>query len=127
MTIENQLVNLELSIKLAELGVKGESYFVWRWFWNHHEEQDIHISTNHLVYSVGDEGYYKVIPAYSVAELGTLLPEIITYGKDYNGFYAIIIVGEWKEGNSGKYVEHAETEADVRAKMLIYLKENNLI
>jgi hypothetical protein len=120
MELQQQVVNLELSKKMKELGFKQESYFIW---YLRNEETKKYILCSRDIFQEG-------ISAYTVAELG----EILNLGNLY--------IEEWRNGNGGKwcieltdwkgkdkktYNQEAETEADARAKMLCYLKENNLL
>lgn len=114
MKLEQQVSSLELAQKLKELGVKQESYFVW-----------LKVTDGHKLvpsYILRLDGAEEWCSAFTVAELGEMLP---------------IITASWK-GGLGKWtcevppqmechVEYAETEADARAKMLIYLAEKGLI
>jgi hypothetical protein len=69
------------------------------------------------------------VNAYTVAELGEMLKDIqnqidcgdVCYDLTFESEKSLIGWG----GNS--HEESADTEADARAKMLIYLKENNLL
>lgn len=117
MKLEQQVVSLELAQKLKELGVKQESLFWW------HTDKAF-IGDDHMyVVSYGKTTNPFAIDMYSaftVAELGEMLP------KQYRS---------WKSGDDKEWicdtwastVQRAETEADARAKMLVYLLENNLI
>lgn len=128
MTLEQQVTNLELSKKLKTLGVKQDSHFVWC---EHPDGQHV----------IGVEEYsredktLKLISAFTVAELGEMLPweiggKLNITTKCSNGSWVVwyeknvigAIVGDEKILDQG-----ADTEADARAKMLIYLIENNLI
>lgn len=139
MKLENQVVSLELAKKMKELGFKQES------FWKHclFIGKKLKIKEWHISPPVG---YSKIkLPsgkthnyiieencsAYTVAELGDMLPEVICHKDNKNSFLEICkIREEW-------HIEYVKdgiivfkkkgTEADARAKMLIYLKENNLI
>ena len=64
MTLEQQVVSLELAKKLKELGCKQESYFWW----------DINGELTH--FGDGENSDYAVERAYSVAELLNMLQEI---------------------------------------------------
>ncbi|KKM66269.1 hypothetical protein LCGC14_1482790, partial [marine sediment metagenome] len=81
----------------------------------------------------------KVCSAFTVAELGEMLPwEIFEIDK---GKYLVdlsTLVGEdgWRssllavsdsKSNLNNHIEKSDTEANARAKMLIYLLENKLI
>jgi hypothetical protein len=192
MKIEDQVCSLDLAKRLKELGVKQESYFrhvrlfgsgenyqVWRI-----DGWDKHLPSSQL--EQVEKMWLDGIPAFTVAELGELLPLIITH-QQVNAAYPMPQHGEEKDEewdkieearqavrdelrevfteletdcdeqfedgmpynirigfNDGKEVtyhqitddweynyevlrERADTEADARAKMLIYLLENNLI
>ncbi len=128
MKLESQVTSLELSKRLKELGVKQESYFQWRC--TESEENPPHW---HIEYGRDDFHYPNYVSAFTVAELGEMLPESI----EETEWTHILEIDHWDEGKwhivyasaKGDYFAevHAETEADARAKMLIYLIENNLI
>ena len=72
------------------------------------------------------------ISAFTVAELGELLPNLSISSKN-NGVWTAENLGNrcWFE-DGGNYPDNqpygeANTEADARAKMLVYLLENNLL
>lgn len=112
MKLEQQVTSLEISKKLKELGVKQDSYFRWceradKMGWYIEKSQQF------------QEGF----SAFTVAELGEMLPE---------GFASDRADGEgriyWVTDNSSEIQSiSAETEADARGKMLIYLLENKLL
>lgn len=126
MTLDNQLTNKELSQKMKELGFPQDSLFYWSKNGGHQ-------------WRIENSYYFKVdkradISAYTVAELGEMLPMEIEDGKGKLNFkisnkedgWSIRYVLAEREGKTiFKFIE--KTEADARAKMLIYLKENNLI
>lgn len=124
MKLENQVVNLELSKRLKELGVKQESYF----WWNGYVGGGMHhFKLENKRVSVGVEITYS---AYTVAELGEMLPEkygsskwIWDYGEN-KGLKHWICDQDFDDEIPYQW---SETEADARAKMLIYLLENKLI
>lgn len=113
MKLEDQVVSLELAKKLKELGVRQESLFYWNDCWMGKPTLDRAIHSDN-----GKESY----SAFTVAELGEMLPHHNI--KMYNIQPRIQLRIGGKELNA--FVE-AETEADARAKMLIYLIENKLI
>jgi hypothetical protein len=116
MTIENQVTSFELSMRLHELGVKTPSHFYWLIDENKHKL----INNNDDDFIIASFDPARLISAYLASELGELLGE-------YEGvFYAY--------RNKGSYIEYiVETdehsvndlgsEANARAKMLIYLME----
>jgi hypothetical protein len=115
MKLENQVVSLDLAKRLKELGVKQESLFYW------HDSEVI-----------SDDSRLRVpedVSAFTVAELGEMLPvnsetkRIAVTNEWYCRFR------HWKANGHGydEYQQDAKTEADARAKMLIYLLEKGLI
>lgn len=141
MKLEQQVCSLELSKKLKQLGLNKESYFLWL---------EIDTSTTTLNHDTIGGIEWILIPsdsievtmakgfaAFTVAELGERLPSILEFEDTEPDQYL----------QSGKLNEHcwdicyvnahniqindatcaAENEADARAKMLIYLIENNLL
>lgn len=137
MTLEKQVCSLELAKKLKELGVKQESLFY-------------HLPVRGIV----QWGYYykEEIPdsvsAFTVAELGEMLPSYEEWTTvstpdnppegDSSGIHIFTSFynSKWQvEFDVDTYIEkisdlptfRADTEADARAKMLIYLLENKLI
>jgi len=137
MELKDQVCSLELSKKLKELGFKQESLFYW--IWNDVDLGDTIVHKEKIENSDDfKEGLF--VSAYTVAELGEMFPSKIytrkylgknhptTEGnKDYienmkkNNWYAI------KYDDNMDNLQGHKKEADARAKMLIYLKENNLI
>lgn len=128
MKIEDQVVSLELSKRLKEMGVKqDECIFRWK-HWklqNFHELQPGYAGTDDLT------------AAFTVAELGEMLPGIIEVGL-FKGQAKMVLVSGLTLGNEWR-VEYrneklcppiasvSETEADARAKMLIHLLEKGIV
>jgi len=135
MKLENQVCSLELAKKLKELGVKQESLFYWC---EYKDQFVIPIKTKPYVI-FGNRKWKKelLISAFTVAELGEMLPHRIPNHQKVNP-YSFIDVDFYKNP-SGFYqgwinnsrvtscVIMSDTEANARAKMLIYLIENNLL
>lgn len=147
MTLEQQVTNLELSEKLKDLGVKQNSLFHWvkyrstgvimPWF-----RAEVITESNSIEI---------MCSAFTVAELGEMLPvrieddtwlsctkslngfgeicERISYDKweDKKNYLAVIHVHEIIGIPYTKYENQKISEADLRAKMLIYLIKNSLI
>lgn len=114
MKLENQVVSLELAKKLKELGVKQDSLLCWS-------------KINEMVWLSDDfknSRYYSLeafISAFTVAELGEILKR-----NGCKSFQSFDVDGMWCCWHrSTNFI--ADTEADARAKMLIYLLENKLI
>jgi hypothetical protein len=122
MKIENQVVSLELAKKLKELGVTQESYAYW-------VDQDfgggfpLHIRG----FCIGG------VSAFTVAELGEMLPQLTNYRIwQQHSTDTSKMAGKWavtvNDVQDDKFDEViANTEADARAKILIYLIENGLV
>ena len=140
--IEWQVSNLELSQKLKELGVKQESlYFHIK---DESEKIDRVHPANEIIqeYEVDEEYGSKyptplcvlneeswsdwkeqsnIVSAYTVAELGEMLPEMTRSWNISNNW---LCVSDLSVSCTSK---QSDTEADARALMLIYLLENELI
>ena len=129
MPVEQQVCSHELAKRLAELGVRQESVFWW--------------VDRRLMYTGGRASHAPLqggIAAFTVAELGEMLPDEITIaaknGKPYThwlrfGRYRGAGHRFWCAYPGGtartNLEERAHTEADARAKLLIYVLENNLL
>lgn len=115
MKLEQQVVSLELAKRLKELGVKQESLF----YWQGADKNGYIINFEKDLFEYDCEKY----SAFTVAELGEMLMPLIPVpiNKKWQApspkDQTIRIVGYLKD----------TTEADARAKMLIYLLENNLL
>jgi hypothetical protein len=110
MKFEQQVCSLELAHKLKELGVKKKSLigYIGRQLYLDAERKPIQHASN-------------CVATFTVAELGEMLP---------SGFDTFRLEGDprWHaEDPNGISIIHQTTEADARAKMLIYLIENDLL
>jgi len=123
--IRNQVCSLNLAKRLKELGVKQESYANWI------EADEIGVFPAVQLFELAafTKPIKKLASAFTVAELGEMLP-----GKFDEWQIATQKEGEqWccfaSDGNDFvfEYAGEADTEADARAKMLIYLLEHGLI
>ena len=149
MKINQQTSNLELSKKLEKLGMKQESHWYWESYYLPEITRDRHnniIDSKYIRY-IGDKrpvirsGFLtsklKYYSAFTVAELGEMLPMKIETVDDEGWIYMSkagngYTVGYGFAQGQGITWLHgllfdADTEADARAKMLIYLLENKLI
>ena len=143
MEIENQVTSLDLSKKLKELGVKKEGFFLWenkmgKWhlIWRDYHKFD-YIDTADL---------REYVSAFTVAELGEMLPREIktddkivhhlrfqkTYhptgtGKRKDYFWTVSYEYGEDDDIDNWWIVEDYWEADVRAKMLIYLIKNKLL
>lgn len=113
MKLENQVTNLELAKKLKELGVEQESLFYWK-------QEAIHYWQKLDTKDLAAPSCYS---AFTVAELGEILPYWCFSTKQEKGGYSCM--ADYPKWNCGW--QNADTEADARAKMLIYLLENKLM
>lgn len=130
MKLEQQVVSLDLAKRLKELGVKQEALYWWSdntvpaTLWNFDAlGEEFPNKTDNI-------GEYA---AFTVAELGEMLKDV--YFSKWETVWDS--VGDnWRGSlntgttNSGQLIHHwvdADTEADARAKCLIYLLENGLI
>lgn len=126
MKIEQQVTSLEISKKLKELGVKQESYFHWyqgiQGIWSLGDTTDMMNGAVDVGRSTAPQ--FNSYSAFTVAELGEMLPSDFRFTTE---------IGNWVGGHvrigSFDIVDlfFADTEADARGKILIYLLENNLI
>jgi hypothetical protein len=110
MNLENQVCSLELAKRLKELGVKQDS-----WFW-HQEYKNKMV----LLDDVPDE-YADNYSAFTVAELGEMIG---------NGCSHSINLNKNRSSITNRAVDNvfvADTEANARAKMLIWLIENGRV
>lgn len=121
MKLELQVCSLELAKKLKELGVKQDS--LWYWVQEKAFPKNVSVFYKRDLPDEIDINAFHIYSAFTVAELGELLPSeydgegiIFFKGVDGDAYYADCPktkLGFW-----------AKTEADSKAKMLIYLKEN---
>lgn len=141
MQLENQVCNLELAKKLKELGVKQKSLFHYSVPVPERAESEIDKKT---LKGCGTEIFqqemskrwgkcFDEFSAFTVAELGEILPiRIIQKGTEKYLTCRKVFIG-WKCGYFSLYAYSPRNEiayskeADARAKMLVYLLENDLI
>lgn len=143
MKLEQQVCSLESAKRLKELGVKQESLYNWL-----EADDGARLMKNP---TLDTYKYFDQYSAFTVAELGEMLPKRLKHhwkvGSMYKfkkGTYVDLRIScnertsEWVVsyyGDTGLndmkdiyfYGEIAKTEAEARAKMLIYLLENKLI
>lgn len=127
MKLEQQVVSLELAKKLKELGVTKESYF--KWVTNGFPEG----AAGRKWIVVRSQQFQEGFDAFTVAELGEMLPNEIRQKVGFWFNQAGMSHG-WAVGYKSRVMgllgnmEILEvSEADARARMLIYLLENNLL
>jgi hypothetical protein len=130
MKLEQQVCNLELAKKLKELGVKQNS--IWNYYYSEISGRTF-LRLPDQVTGFNDD---EIVFAYTVAELGELLlgrcytfkvhldrqiPSTVESLKAGTYWRCILSGGKIKD-----YI-YEHTEANARAKMLIYLIENKII
>jgi hypothetical protein len=124
MELKDQVCSLELAQKLKELGVKQNSLFKYVFSYSENFSFKPKIYYN-ICYNNGG-----TVSAFTVAELGVMMPSIITRNKSIAREFAnknvYIYEVQYSDINQSTISSEA-TEADARAKMLIYLLENNYI
>lgn len=140
MKLEDQVCSLELAKKLKAFNVKQESYFCWvtgrREFSNDGHIDHLSNDDRHS----DDESGFPTYSAFTVAELGEMLPHEINIpyknGRKRNADH-MFVVRRWSASKwtvrywCNKYSDNPETteatEADARAKMLIHLIEKGMV
>lgn len=155
MKIENQVCSIEQAKKLKSLGIKGNSMLTWMYavlsldgdkFENvpmlYRENTGAYDLVNVLDFdkkweTTLEEDYETIgnYAAYSVAELGVMLPCIRTF--NYDGYTSYInyycLCGKFycsiDCAISGKnlFKIHGDTEAQARSSILIWMLENKII
>jgi hypothetical protein len=122
MPIEQQVCSYELAKRLAELGVRQESVFWW--------------VDRKLTYTGGRASHAPrqgSIAAFTATELGEMLPWGIEGGNPPYTTLKILKLQNrgwivlYKNKGGVLHQDGADTEADARAKMLIYLVENGML
>lgn len=118
MKLESQVVSLELAKRLKELGVKQDSFAYW---YKPHTAWQLRIDRTDLGDDWADN---QIVSAFTVGELGEMLPDNFRSMKLGKGWFCRLYLGPTLSSGDGVT---GETEADARGKMLIYLIENGLI
>jgi hypothetical protein len=146
MPLEKQVVSLDLAKRLKELGVKQESYFTWFAYEGDKGVKFTQIMRTNEEF-LSSMVVCPIASAFTVAELGEMLPEVVIIRRKrhrpkelwFLNFHHFTKDGGWdkqywavtyeRENTELDVVEYlggddgileADTEADARAKMLIY-------
>jgi len=134
MNIEDQIVSLELAKKLKEIGVKQESLFYWHkyryksWYSNTLRDCYLVVRSADEIEKSHEGVVRKIASAFTVAELGEILTNI--HGRwssgtlnepDTDDRY----ICEWYDRYGVEYWTCGKTEAEARAKAIIWLKEKD--
>ena len=130
MKIEEQVCSVELAKKLKEIGVGQESY----WYWaqgTHYTDPFTNLVDHYDAEKMKENvaGQWEKYSAFTVAELGEMLQKWIWICKDSTYFctgYALNpdpskSMCEKMPVEMCGAIDGATTEADARAKMLVYL------
>jgi len=128
LPIEKQVCSKELSKKLKQLKIKQESLF----YWVGEEKDKMFISNTTMCYKRSFDNpeefeYPFNYSAFTVAELGEILPKGIQINKGLHYGHWIVEFGNNWSKESKKIINKNESLADSLAKMIIYLIENKLI
>ena len=126
MELEKQVASLDLSKKLKELGVKQKSIFYWTYDHRGPNTENNDDRSWELEYIENPKQELEGVEncsAFTVAELGEMLPNHAHSWHVPEGEWYC----SWKKLPNGHPSFIADTEADARAKMLIYLLENRLL
>lgn len=110
--IEDHVTSLELSKKLKELGVKQESEYHWKVFYNGQPPELSRLTPDR-------SNKFVNYSAFLASELEEMLPDYYATHHGEDGYRCF--------GGEKIHSEVADTEANARAKMLIYLIENGLM
>jgi len=134
MKLKEQVCSLDLAKRLKELGVKQDAYFSWfqerkeetyeKWTYQKDVPWLLLLSSSKESISTNKNRFEHVIAAFTVAELGEMLPEKVTWRRTGVYWWPCNEHGDdvyWKQPGAHR------KEADARAKMLVYLLENKLI
>jgi len=121
MDLEKQVTSLEISQRLKELGVSQyESHLTW-----HADQPEV---TGYCVVLNNQRTCGKGFAAYSVAELGEMLPTHLDGRKIESSKERNFVLKLWNTRTQKcEFHSYAVLEADARGKMLVYLLENKLI
>lgn len=149
MKIENQVCTLEQALKLMQLGVKQEGGNCFAYIKNRcRDETEFYLTPvcypgcSNQGYSEHGKGCLDGFAAFTVAELGVMLPHFDNLAqmggfmhltvfdpsaKDGKGWYCVWEYDRDKENAGfGREIIDAPTEAEARTAALIYAIENNL-
>lgn len=121
MKLEDQVCSLELAKRLKKLGVKQKSYFWWNW----PPQEDIlapYLCSGEDCTTVNS---WKRVSAFTVAELGEMLPlGCYSFPDSFEGKRIWRCIGTIR---CRVPLEDADTESDARALMVCFLLENKLM
>lgn len=133
MRLEDQVCSLEISEMFEELGVEQDSLWYWeiRIFQLEPMKGDKNIQLVERDYEQKHSWKhykYKYYSAFTVAELGEILPDYLSTHKLRDNLWECAENSySYEELETNMMPIEAKTEADARAKMLIYLIKEGII
>ncbi len=122
MKLKSQVVSLELSKEMKELGYKQEG--LWKWV-KRYDKWAIEATHGSSVFVNQGEINHITIAAPTVAEMGEVLPTGYRSGKTKGNIYKCYNSHIIDDGNHMQFDD--KTEANARAKMWVYLKKEGLL
>ena len=139
MKLNKQVCSFELAKQLKELGFKQESYFIWVDKFPIFNNKEIITTTesfklqlnNSILSEQAISSFVKTYPAFTVAELGDVLP-LSSEEQGQIEWTCEKVVNGWEYDITEHYFRQLiygieKTEVDARSKMIICLKENKII
>lgn len=141
MDLVSQITSKRISRELKELGVKQDSQFYW---WGNREKTKLlPIHRTQIFESIIDYGVKnnRYCSAFTVAELGRMLPDTFFNGKEMyeitfrnfvkslkNKTRTFYVTAETYTDDGPMYAHiKDENEANARARMFIFLLKNKLV
>lgn len=115
--INNHVVSLDLAKQLYEAGIKIESEFWWQG--NAQKPQVLLKNEHEQAFQNND---FPCYPAPLASELGELLPDSI-----FTSRFRAVSLNHQVRVECLSHIEEADTEANARAKMLLYLKSKGIL
>lgn len=131
MEMSDQVCSVEQAKKLKEIGVKLKSIFYWSENIKPEPIEKIKLNNfwdgNHGLRE--DSEYFNFYPAYTVAELGVLLPGYIYFQLESHFFsYSWVGCPRTYSIHVGSVMTfYGQSEAELRADCLIWLIENQFV
>ncbi len=116
LKFEQGVCNKDLAKRIKELGVKQDSLWAWERFNTGEDDLSLQMGSKNQ----SENEYYS---AFTVAELG----ELLEHYTSYIHFMPNWKYHSWKVQLENKEIARTYTEADARAKMLIYLLEEGYV
>lgn len=130
MNLESQVCSLELSRRLNELGVKQESLY----FWSLCQEcvKEYEIEGIQVTPELGDSGHGDKWSAFTVAEVGVMLPykikdHYLMIEKCFSNIWHISYMEAEVSIQDVLHKTNNELLGNALAEMLLYLIENKLM